>query len=321
MTATPEKTSDSSPRIILEPSVYLVGTQTINRAELDRFMADNEYPEWSTYTEVACEELAEVAGRVCYRSFFVKRPGGNKAYIDHVLEVAHNSVIEHAAYNFLLTGISRSLSHELVRHRIASFSQLSQRYVDESDCAFVVPPDLRLEVESALYMEAVSGRWDGDVLVPGMSEAEGNSRWPAVAALAAKDIQAYYDATDVGEDWLQTVGNAHAGYCRLVDHLVGKAKASRPDLSNTDARKYARQAARSVLPNATETQIFVTMNARSLRHFLKMRVSRFADAEIRRAAYQMYLLVRDHSAHIFGDFTETVLEDGSVEISTPNHEA
>ena len=95
---------------------------------------------WQTDTEVAGEHLAEVAGRVCYMSFAKPRPGGNQAYLDHILEVGHGSVLEHAVWNFVFTGVSRSLTHELIRHRAGfGYSQLSQRYVDESVAEYVEP--------------------------------------------------------------------------------------------------------------------------------------------------------------------------------------
>jgi thymidylate synthase ThyX len=103
-------------RILREPTVYLVGRQVVGDAEVDRFLADHGVA-WQTDTEVAGEELAEVAGRLCYMSFAKPRPGGNKAYIDHILEVGHGSVLEHAVWNFIFTGISRSCTHELIRHR------------------------------------------------------------------------------------------------------------------------------------------------------------------------------------------------------------
>src|SRR5690349_20987219 len=126
-------------RVLREPAVYLVGRQTIDPAELDRFLADHGVS-WQTDTEVAGEHLTEAAGRVCYMSFARPRPGGNKAYLDHILEVGHGSVLEHAASNVIFTGISRSCTHELVRHRAGwGFSQLSQRYVDESVAEYVEP--------------------------------------------------------------------------------------------------------------------------------------------------------------------------------------
>src|SRR5205085_10734218 len=91
-------------------------------------------------TEIAGEKLAEIAGRVCYLSFARPRPGGNQAYLGHILEVGHGSVLEHAVWNFVFTGVSRTLTHELVRHRTGmGYSQLSQRYVDESVAEYVEP--------------------------------------------------------------------------------------------------------------------------------------------------------------------------------------
>src|SRR5713101_411859 len=126
-------------KIIREPAVYLLGRQVVDEAVLDRFLADHGVS-WKTDTEVAGEYLAEVAGRVCYMSFAKPRPGGNKVYLEHILEVGHGSVLEHAVWNFIFTGVSRTLTHELVRHRAGwAYSQLSQRYVDESVAEYVEP--------------------------------------------------------------------------------------------------------------------------------------------------------------------------------------
>ena len=123
-------------QIIREPTVYLVGRQTIEAAELDRFLADHEVSTWQTDTDVAGQKLCEVAGRVCYMSFAKPRPGGNATYLHHILEVGHGSVLEHATWNFIITGVSRSFTHEMIRHRAGfGYSQLSQRYVDESEAS------------------------------------------------------------------------------------------------------------------------------------------------------------------------------------------
>src|SRR5262249_17871124 len=144
-------------RVIREPCVYLVGRQVVGQEEVDRFLADHGVS-WQTDTEVAAEHLVEVAGRVCYLSFAKPRPGGNKAYLDHILDVAHGSVIEHAVWNLLVTGVSRSLSHELVRHRAGwAYSQLSQRYVDESVAEYVEPDCIANDPElHALWLDAIA---------------------------------------------------------------------------------------------------------------------------------------------------------------------
>lgn len=87
------------------------------------------------------ERLAEFAGRLCYMS--QRNPAGRttREYLENIKKQGHGSVLEHASYSLLLEGVSRSLTHELVRHRAGfAYSQLSQRYVDESAAQFVMPP-------------------------------------------------------------------------------------------------------------------------------------------------------------------------------------
>src|SRR5205823_12270894 len=123
--------------IVREPKVYLVGRQITDDAALARFMAD-ENVTWQTDTEVGGERLAEIAGRVCYLSYGRGRKT-NAEFLGHLLQVGHGSVLEHAVWSFLVTGVSRSFTHELIRHRHFSYSQLSQRYVDESESDFIEP--------------------------------------------------------------------------------------------------------------------------------------------------------------------------------------
>src|SRR3954470_23897722 len=98
------------------------------------------------------EKLAEFAGRICYMSQRNPASRTTADYLENIKKQGHGSVLEHAVYVLLIEGISRSCTHELVRHRAGfGYSQLSQRYVDESQAAFVVPPaiigDSRLEKE------------------------------------------------------------------------------------------------------------------------------------------------------------------------------
>ena len=211
-------------RIIRQPTVYLVGSQVTDEAQIDRFLADHGVETWDTDASVAGEKLAELAGRICYMSFAKPRPGGNKAYLDRILESAHGSVLEHAVFNFLITGVSRSFTHELVRHRAGfGYSQLSD---------FVEP-----------------------------------------ACIA--------ENRELHEVWLAAIEECQQAYVKLVAGLMYRF-ADEPD--KTLRRKLARQAARSVLPNATETKIFVTANARALRHFIEMRANEHAETEIRTVA-------------------------------------
>ena len=109
--------AEPTTEIVREPRVYLVGRQAVDDAALAAFLDDHGVSQWATDTDVAGEKLIEVAGRLCYLSFAKPRPGGNRAYIGHILEVGHGSVLEHAVFNLLITGVSRSLTHELIRHR------------------------------------------------------------------------------------------------------------------------------------------------------------------------------------------------------------
>lgn len=115
---------------IRKPDVRLIA--------ITRFRNPQDVP-WTTDTDVDSQQLIEYAGRNCYLSW--KNPAGrsNEQYIHNILDQGHLSVIEHASASFSLAGISRSLTHELIRHRLFSFSQQSQRYVDEADAGFVEP--------------------------------------------------------------------------------------------------------------------------------------------------------------------------------------
>lgn len=257
-------TDAASIKVILEPTVYLLGRQTVNDTELDRFLADHGVS-WQTDTEVAAEHLSEVAGRVCYMSFAKPRPGGNQAYLSHILDVGHGSVLEHAVWNFLFTGVSRSLTHELIRHRAGfGFSQLSQRYVDESIAEYVEPDCI------------------------------------------AKDPELH-------QLWLDAVSRSHQAYMRLTEKLLDSFK-DEPD--KTLRRKLARQAARSVLPNATETKIFVTANARALRHFIELRGNRHAETEIRKLAIAVLRIMQQEAPNFFRDYQLVPLGDGTFEAAT-----
>lgn len=128
-------------KIWTEPKVYVVGDSRINSIEIFSFLED-ENLRWESYGASCGELLAETAGRLCYMSFGKGRKT-NKEYLQHILESGHGSVLEHASVSMIFTGVSRSLTHELIRHRAGmAYSQLSQRYVDESDVGFVRPPDL-----------------------------------------------------------------------------------------------------------------------------------------------------------------------------------
>lgn len=120
---------------VAKPEVTLVGiTRGVNIAAGIGMFPDPE--------ATSAEDLMEAAGRVCYQSQHKPNPAtvSNKDYLANILRQGHESVLEHAVLSFYLVGVSRALTHELIRHRHLSYSQLSQRFVDESQTAIVLPP-------------------------------------------------------------------------------------------------------------------------------------------------------------------------------------
>ncbi len=213
------------------------------------------------------QALAEFAGRACYQSWTKPNPrtASNAGYLAHILEVGHLSVLEHGSVTFYLTGVSRSLTHELIRHRHFSYSQLSQRYVPERDAALVEP----------------------DVIA---SDPELHAQFVAAGEAA---IEAYTSLLEGLEQKFADVDNA------------------------TLRRKQARQAARAVLPNATETRIVVTGNYRAWRHFVAMRASEHADVEIRQLAIACLRELATVAPNVFADFSISTLPDGTEVASSP----
>jgi len=251
-------------KIVRDPSVFLVGRQTVDQAAIERFLGENALT-WQTDTEIGAEVLAEMAGRVCYMSYGKGRKS-NREFLEHIVDVGHGSVLEHGVWSFLITGVSRSFTHELIRHRHFSYSQLSQRYVNESESAFVEP----------------------DVIATD----------PALHAV-----------------WCEAVDATRRAYDQL-DEGLQRRYADIPEA--TLRRKLARQAARSVLPNATETKIFMTGNARALRHFIELRGSEHADIEIRKVAVAVLEIMQQEAPAMFADYTLVPLGGGDVATRTPH---
>ncbi|BCJ72894.1 flavin-dependent thymidylate synthase [Catellatospora sp. IY07-71] len=223
------------------------------------FQAPADVP-WETDAEGG-QALAEFAGRACYQSWTKPNPATatNEGYLRHILEVGHLSVLEHGTATFYFTGVSRSFTHELIRHRHFSYSQLSQRYVPERDAAMVEP---------------------------------------AVIAANPELHKKFVEASEAA--------------VRAYNELLEGLEATFADVPNaTLRRKQARQAARSVLPNATETRIVVTGNYRAWRHFIAMRATEHADVEIRELAIATLRQLQELAPNVFGDFSVSALPDGT----------
>lgn len=181
---------------------------------------------------------AALGGRLCYSDAGVERlyedmGGKSEAFVEKLLSMGHLSPIEHASFTFGVEGVSRALLAQLTRHRIASFSVQSQRYVAKDHLDYVTPPSIK-----ALGPEA---------------EAD-----------FAADMAAAYNAYD---KWRQ--------------------------------RGIPPEDARFVLPNAAETRLLVTMNARELMHFFQLRCCMRAQWEIRRLAWCMLGMARREAPALF----------------------
>jgi len=206
------------------------------------------------------ERLAEFAGRLCYMSQANPAHRTTADYLENIKKQGHGSVLEHSVYVLLLEGISRSCTHELVRHRAGfGYSQLSQRYVDESEAAFVVPP----------------------------------------AMLGDAQLEAA---------WLAQVTAAQEAYVRAVEDLMRRYEWV---ADKVHRRKMAREAARSLLPNATETKIVVSANARAWRTMLELRCGEGAEQEIRRLAVAVLRTLRAEAPRFFSDFEIYKADDGA----------
>ena len=258
-----------------KPSVYLVTRPSVDWKSVAIFFQDEDVPPIPDTIRAGDDESAavvEISARMCYMSYGRGRRDITD-FINNLLSSKDGSVFEHVNYGFVITGVSRSLTHELVRHRAGfAYSQRSQRYVDETEGTFVVPPAL------------------------------------------LKNRKGAETAREILDEALQS---ASASYKKLVEALEESLPRDLFEL-NTDRRKAIRQAARSVLPNATETKIFVTANVRALRHFFEMRGAVYADWEIRYLAIEMLKIMREEAPLLFGDFTITDLPDGT-QIAEPQY--
>ena len=217
------------------------------------------------------ERLIEAAGRVCYDSYGKGR--NSEQYHEHLEEVGHGSVTEHACWSFLLSGVSRGLTHELVRHRVGvAYAQRSTRYVDESDAAWIVPP---------LFRECEE---DGSEVAE--LRAMARIQFDGIRKLAS---EGYKVLTDLGEKIMAI---------------------SAPNMSAGDRRKVVRGAARSVLGTNVGTQIIFTANLRALLHICLMRCVRFAEAEIRQVIGMIARIMAIEAPAYFGHLVEHPSPDG-----------
>ncbi|AEJ93473.1 thymidylate synthase [Mycobacterium phage Benedict] len=229
--------------------VELLANTTINPDALGTLRNLGYETRWDSS---ASDELAEFAGRNCYRSFDRPNPATreNVDYLKHILEVGHESVLEHASATFYIEA-SRSVLTELERHRHLSFSVVSQRYVDPTSLGVHYPPAMNL--------------------------TEGTSAHQKV-------LDAIDDVRFLALDRYKTI----------VKELSALGL----------PRKQAREAARAVLPNMTNSPMVVTGNHRAWRNVIKQRWHTAADAEIRELAGELLKQLRQVAPNTYQDIPE-----------------
>ncbi|MCD7754104.1 MAG: FAD-dependent thymidylate synthase [Clostridiales bacterium] len=200
------------------------------------------------------ERVVAAAARLCYSAAGVdallekSTPEKDAKFVRMLAGLGHASPIEHASFTFAIEGVSRSLLAQITRHRIASYSVQSQRYVRLDDFHFVIPPEVEADpAAKAAFLQAM--------------EEEGRHYLNIAAALQEKHRK------------------------ELMAQGLSEQEADKK------AEKLANEDARFVLPNACETKMVVTMNARSLQNFFRARCCNRAQWEIRALAEEMYRLL------------------------------
>ncbi|MBQ6816162.1 MAG: FAD-dependent thymidylate synthase [Clostridia bacterium] len=178
------------------------------------------------------------------------------SFVEMLAEIGHESPIEHASFTFGIEGVSRALLAQITRHRMASFSVQSQRYVAEEKFEFVLPPEIaEIEAAKEIFLNAM-----------------------------AEDQRHYDELTAVLKE-------------KHKAEFLSQGKDEKS--ANRLAEKKAIEDARFVLPNACETKMVLTMNARSLLNFFHHRCCNRAQWEIRDVANQMLALVSAVAPNIF----------------------
>lgn len=208
------------------------------------------------------ERLVAAAAKLCYASADVDTllsgltPENTAAFVEKLASMGHESPTEHVSFTFAIEGVSRSLLAQITRHRIASYSVQSQRYVRLEGFEHITPPEVEQCPEAhEAYQDAMQ------------QQAQSYAR---IAAL---------------------LKDGHIR--RLMQQGMSEKDAARK------AEKLAIEDARFVLPNACDTKMIVTMNARSLNNFFRHRCCNRAQWEIRALANEMLRLVYPVAPHLF----------------------
>ena len=221
------------------------------------------------------QQTVAMAAKLCYSATDIENikdgltDEKTESFLDMLTQIGHASPVEHASFTFGIEGISRACSHQLVRHRIASYSQQSQRYVDGTKFEFVTPPEIeRNEKAYSAYKKVIDMQCD------------------AYAEIRDALIAGY-----IKENSIEELKGAD-------EEIISTFKEQDKTLFNQYLKK-ANEDARFVLPNACTTKIVCTFNARSLNNFFDHRCCNRAQWEIREVACQMLELCKEVAPVLF----------------------
>ena len=205
-------------------------------------------------------------------------------FVKHLVSMGHESPIEHVTFTFGIEGISRSCSHQIVRHRIASFSQQSQRYVKLDQFEYIIPPEIAKDsYTKGIFIKHMEESQDAyDKLVDALIDNKIENRYPTWF----EDTEEEYMALDN-----QKLLNLNQNIRNLW------AKNHKKEYNAIE--KEAIEDARYVFPNACETKMVTTMNARSLYNLFNKRCCNRAQWEIRQVADEMLKLVKEVAPVLF----------------------
>lgn len=308
-------------KIYDKPVVHLVASTQMHHEAIDDFLDGHQThmpAEWCVEASDG-DQGPELAGRLCYMAFGDKAGRKGAEYLKHILEVGHGSVLEHTNISIIAEGISRTCTHEWVRHRVGQgYSQLSQRYVDSSEAALVIHPAAMDDPTGEVRQALVDSFEKAVVLYEQLTKKLADAYLaPETLFKIAIDQKVIYESDKGQYDVYSVPGFAKDGYAykellsllikdtdnlELRKHIVKKTRTSR--------RKMARECAREVLPNSTETKMYVTGNMRAWRHFFGMRGNANADRQIRRVAVEVFRKMQEHVPFCLQDITAKETADG-----------
>lgn len=202
-------------------------------------------------------------------------------FVSNLFKMGHLSPFEHVSFTFAIEGISRSCSHQLVRHRIASYSQQSQRYVDMIENGFVIPSIYENNIENHEIYDIVND----------LKSIYGKVKIYTYKAILKNRFNIDLDSYNEYKNSLENQFNNANDVIELIKEMF-------PDESKA-IEKEVLENSRAFLPNASETKIIVTMNARSLFNFFSLRCCNRAQEEIRTLAIEMLNIVKSVAPEIF----------------------